>query len=314
MILVAGGTGRLGSLLVERLADRGHAVRILTRDPARAGPPAIGHVTLTRGDVRDRKGLEPALVGADVVVSAVHGFNDPARDALAAVDRDGNANLIDAASAAGAGFVLLSTVGAAADSPMELFRMKYAAEQRAAGSGVPCTVVRATAFLELWIELLEQTAARSGRPLVFGRGQNAINFVSVGDVAALVERAVLDPATRGRTLEIGGPENLTFNELAHMVQRAAGRSAAPRHVPPPMLRLMANTIGRAKPRFGRQVRAARAMDRTDLTFDAAPIHNLHPELPFTSAAEVLDGLYHSPVEVACKQHTQRQHRDGKTAL
>ena len=170
--------------------------------------------------------------------------------------------------------MLLSTVGAAADSPMELVRMKYAAEQRATSSGVPYTIVRATAFLELWIEVLEQTAGRSGRPLMFRRGQNPINFVSVSDVAALAERAVLDPATRENTLEIGGPENLTFAQLAQAVQRAAGRTTPPRHVPPSMLRLMANTVGRVKPQLGRQARAALVMDSADLAFNRAPMHNL----------------------------------------
>jgi uncharacterized protein YbjT (DUF2867 family) len=300
MILIAGGTGRLGSLLVERLAGRGHQIRILTRDPARAGHLAGGQVTVMTGDLRDRQSLQPAAAGVETVVSAVHGLNESARDKLMTVDRDGNANLIDAARAAGAGFVLISTVGAAADSPMELFRAKYAAEGRAIRSGIPCTIVRPTAFLELWIELLEQTAARSGRPLVFGRGQNPINFVSVGDVAALVERAVLDPATRGETLETGGPENLTFDQLAQLVQNAAGRTAPPKHVPPPMLRLIANTVGRVKPQLGRQVRAAIAMDQMDLAFDPAAIHNLYPELPRTSPADVLAGHRQSELVISTR--------------
>jgi uncharacterized protein YbjT (DUF2867 family) len=301
MILIAGGTGRLGTLLVERLAGRGHQVRILTRGPARAEHLARGQVTVMRGDVRDRQSLQPALAGVKTVVSAVHGFNESARDSLTSVDRDGNANLTDAARAAGAGFVLISAVGAAAETPMELFRAKYDAERRAIRSGIPCTIVRATAFLELWIEVLEQTAGRSGRPLVFGRGQNPINFVSVGDVAALAERVVLDPATRGETLEIGGPENLSFNELAHLVQNAAGRTAPPKHVPPPMLRLIANTVGRVKPQLGRQVRAALAMDQVDLAFDAGAIHNLYPELPRTSPAEVLTGHRQSEFEIATRR-------------
>jgi uncharacterized protein YbjT (DUF2867 family) len=300
MILIAGGTGRLGSDLVKRLASRGHEVRILTRDPDRAERLAGGRVTVITGDVRDRQSLQPALLGVETIVSAVHGFNDSTRDSLTAVDRDGNANLIDAAQAAGAELVLLSTVGAAADSPMELFHAKYVAEQHAIRSGIPSTIVRATAFLELWIELLERTAARSGRPLVFGRGQNPINFVSVSDVAALVERAVLDPDVRGETLELGGPENLTFDQLAHLVQNAAGRTAAPKHVPPPMLRLIANTVGRVKPQLGRQVRAALAMDQMDLTFDSGAIHTPYPELPFTSPAEVLTGHPQAELEIATR--------------
>jgi uncharacterized protein YbjT (DUF2867 family) len=287
VILVAGGTGRLGTLLVARLVNRGLDVRILTRDPARAGHLGGDHVTVIRGDVRDRHSLGPALAGVDVAVSAVHGFAGPRTNSPATVDRDGNANLIDAAQTASAELVLVSTVGAAADSPMELFRMKHAAEQHATASGIPTTIVRATAFLELWIELLDQTAARSGRPLVFGRGENPINFVSAADVAALVERAVIAPTTRGKTLEIGGPHDLTFNRLAQAVQSAAGRTKPPRHIPQPMLRVIADTIGRVKPQIGRQARAALAMDREDLTFDTTPIHRLCPDLPCTPLSDVL---------------------------
>ncbi len=181
----------------------------------------------------------------------------------------------------------MSIVGADANSPMELFRMKHAAEQIATASAVPTTIVRASAFLELWIELLQKTAGRSGRPLVFGHGDNPINFVSVTDVAALVERAVTDPSTRGKALEIGGPENITFNQLARAVQDAAGRPGTPRHIPPFALRIMANTIGRIKPHLGRQARAALTMDTTDLTFDATPIHRAYPDLPNSKPTDVL---------------------------
>ena len=167
--------------------------------------------------------------------------------------------------------------------------MKAAAERYLDASGVAATVIAATAFTELWAELLADTAAKSGRPVVFGRGDNPINFVSVEDVAWLVERVVVDPTTRGSRLEIGGPQNLTFNELAAAVQAAAGRPGAPRHVPRVALRLMANTVGRIKAERGRQARAALGMDTTDLTFDAGPIHRAYPDLPMTSVATVLAG-------------------------
>jgi NADH dehydrogenase len=206
----------------------------------------------------------------------------------ASVDNQGNVHLIDAAQTAGAEVVLMSVVGAAADSPSELFRMKYAAEQYLQASGISWTIVRATAFLELWTGMLSQTAARSGRPLVFGSGTNPVNFVSVTDVAALTERAVTDPSTRGRILEIGGPGNLTFNQLAAAVQAAAGRTSAPRHVPPAMLRLIASTLGRVRPELGRQARAALIMDQADLTHDATAIRQAYPEIPSTSLNLSLD--------------------------
>jgi NADH dehydrogenase len=281
MILLAGGTGRLGSVLAGRLAGRGLAVRVLTRDPVRAAHLAAQGAEVATGDVRDCASLAPAVRGADVVVSAIQGLTGPRGVNPATIDYQGNINLIDAARAVGAQFVLTSVAGAAADSPMELFRMKHAAEEHLQASGVRWTIVRATAFFELWIDVLSQTAARSGRPVVFGRGDNPINFVSVTDVAALAEQAVTDPATRGRILQIGGPENLTFNQLAAAIQAAAGRTSAPRHVPPLVLQLMAQTAGRLKPALSRQARAALLMDRIRLDHDAGAARQTYPDIPFT---------------------------------
>jgi uncharacterized protein YbjT (DUF2867 family) len=286
MILVAGGTGRLGSLLVGRLVERGEPVRVLTRDPSRAAHLPAG-VEWLIGDVRDAASLEPAVVGVDVVVSAVHGFVGPGKVSPATVDRDGNANLTDVATAAGADIVLVSVVASAADSPMELFRMKHTAEQHALTSGTPTTIVRSTAFLELWIDILCDTAKRSGRPVVFGRGENPINFVSVCDVAALIDLVVGDPTTRGETLDIGGPANLTFDELAAALLDAGRVDGGPHHIPPPVLRFIASTVGRVKPQLGRQMLAALAMDRIDLRFDSAAVRDRFPELPTTSFADLL---------------------------
>jgi uncharacterized protein YbjT (DUF2867 family) len=282
VILVAGGTGRLGTLVVRGLTERGLAVRVLTRDPARAQHLTGALVDVVVGDVRDGAAVSASIDGVTCVVSAIHGFIGPRGVSPATIDRDGNINLIDAARRSGADVVLMSVLGAADDSPMELFRMKYAAECYLRASGAAWTIVRAAAFLETWTELLRQTARRSGRPLVFGKGDNPINFVSVLDVAAVVERAVTDVSVRGRTLEIGGPQNLTLNQVALAVQASDGRTSRPRHIPPTMLRVAAQTAGRLNPMVGRQVRAALAMDTTDLSARPAAIAETFPEIPSTT--------------------------------
>jgi uncharacterized protein YbjT (DUF2867 family) len=287
VILLAGGTGRLGTVLAARLAERGLPVRVMTRDPARAAHLTGQGVQVVTGDVRDPASLAAAVRGAGVVVSAVHGMAGPGGVSPATVDHQGNVSLINAARAAGAELVLMSTVGAAADSPLELFRMKHAAEQHLRSSGAGWTIVRATAFLELWIDILSRTAARSGRPVVFGRGDNPINFVSVTDVAALVEHVVADPAARGRIIEIGGPDDLTFNQLAAAIQAAAGRTSAPRHVPRPMLRLATGTLGLIRPAIGRQLRAALVMDHADLAHDVTARRQAYPDLPCTPLSTCL---------------------------
>lgn len=277
MILVAGGTGRLGTIVVNRLAANGHNVRVFARDPSRAhylpqNTVEPNRVEIVRGDVRDRGSIEPAMAGVTTVVSAVQGFAGRGRITPDSVDRAGNMHLVDAAEAVGADVVLMSVVGAAPDSPMDLFRAKYAAEQHLRAARVPWTVVRATAFVELWAEIL-------GKAPVFGGGDNPINFVSVHDVAAVVVRAVEQERLRGEIVEVGGPDNVTFNELVALVREARGSDRTVRHVPRWLLRTLAPVA--------RQPRAALAMDTLDMTFAAAANRSLIADLPMTGLRAAL---------------------------
>ena len=162
---------------------------------------------------------------------------------------------------------------------MELFRAKYDAEQHLRASGARWTIVRATAFVELWAEIM-------AKPIVFGRGDNPINFVSVDDVAAVVERAVVDPSLRGEVLEVGGPQNLTFNELA----RPCCRDPRPAPQGPPRAASAAAGVGAraAKPR------AALAMDTIDMTFDAATAATHFADLPVTDIRTALHAVSGAP--------------------
>src|SRR5256885_8158430 len=105
MILIVGGTGTLGTKLVDRLSARGLPVRILARHPARASGTVSGPVEMVEGDVRDRPSLLRSMDGVDTVVSAVHGFAGLGGSSPESVDFRGNANLIDAAAAMGAAVV-----------------------------------------------------------------------------------------------------------------------------------------------------------------------------------------------------------------
>jgi len=103
----------------------------------------------------------------------------------------------------------------------------------------------------------------------------------------------MDQTTRGQTLEIGGPDNLTFDELARMVIALRGGSDGPRHVPRAALKAMVATIGRLRPELGRQARAALAMDQSDMTFFAGinDIRARFPDVPCTSPAEALRNFH-----------------------
>jgi len=290
MIAVAGGTGTLGTRLVPLLTGQGHVVRVLTRAPARAQHLTTLGVEVIRGDVRDPASVERALRGAGTVISAVHGFAGPGRVSPATVDRAGNAGLITATARTGAAFVLVSVVGASPGHPIGLFRAKHAAESTLRASGIPWTVVRATAFMETWGTIMGRPLQASGKTMVFGRGDNPINFVSATDVAALVGLAATDPGLRGQVFEIGGPDDLTFNQVAAIVQGAAGRHGTVRHIPRPALRAMACLTAAIKPALARQARAALAMDTLDMTFDSAAARRAFPGLPNTDMPSALKEL------------------------
>jgi uncharacterized protein YbjT (DUF2867 family) len=255
VIVVAGGTGTLGTRLVPRLVGQGLAVRVLTRDPARAQHLAGPGVEVARGDVRDPASVAGALRGASTVISAVHGFAGPGGVSPASVDRAGNAHLVDAAARTGAAFVLVSVVGASPGHPIELFRAKHAAEEMLRASGIPWTIARATAFMETWGTLM-------GRQL----------------------------QTSGKILELGGPSDLTFNQVAAILQETTGRRAAVRHIPRPALHTMAMATARLKPALARQARAALAMDTINMTFDPAPTRRAFPDLPNTDMPSALKEL------------------------
>jgi uncharacterized protein YbjT (DUF2867 family) len=261
VIVVAGGSGTLGRRVVSTLVARGEPVRVLVRDADRARELLGPHVEVVVADVRDHEAVARATTGAGAVVSAMHGMLGRAGAGPDEVDRRGNAHLADAARQAGAGFVLLSVVGASASSPLELSRAKYDAEQALTGS--TWVVVRAAIFLETWIEVMRESAARLGRPLVLGKGERPMPFVSAVDVAAVVVRATSDPRLHGQVLEVGGPV-LTMTELAAAVQRHAGRTGRPLHVPRRVLRAVSVLAGPVAPAVARLSRAALAFDSFDL--------------------------------------------------
>ncbi|HKF17315.1 MAG TPA: SDR family oxidoreductase [Candidatus Dormibacteraeota bacterium] len=287
MILVAGGTGRLGTQVVQRLTARRLEVRVLTRDPARARHLDSDLVKVMRGDVREKGDTERATVGVGTVVSAIQGFAGVGGVSPRTVDGLGNSNLIREAKTNGVEhFVLVSVQGAAPDHPMELFRVKFAAEAELRQSGLAWTIIRPTAFMEFWAALIGAPLVNTGRTRIFGRGRNPINFVSVADAARMVEQAVVDPSVRGETIEIGGPENLTLLQVAEIFERVTGKTGKKSHVPLPMMRLMSIAMKPVNPTMARQIQAGVVMDTADMTWDLARNRQYRPE-ELVTLAEVV---------------------------
>lgn len=259
MILVIGGSGRLGRMVVEDLAAR-HSVRVLARHATASAPSMNGLADLVDGDIRDPVAVAAAATGVSCIVVASHGVESRERNGLQAVDELGSRAAVSAAQRVGCSIVLVSIVGAAPDAALPLARTKWAAEQVIRGSGVPWTIVRAAAFAQTWAMILTLSAGRSGRPGIIGPGEASHRFVDVRDVAAVVARAVADDSLRGRTLEVTGPEVLTVLQLAGMVQEANSWAGTPRHLPLPLARAIAPCLGLFRPDLARRISIGIAMN------------------------------------------------------
>jgi uncharacterized protein YbjT (DUF2867 family) len=287
MILVAGGTGMLGHSLVPLLTTHGEPVKVLSRGTHGAASPSVPGVEVVTGDVRDAASVDRAMAGARTVVSAINGFGGPGALGVRVIDRDGNAALIDAAVRAGVEhFVLVSIQGASTDHPIELFRMKAEAEARLKASGLAWTIIRPTAYQETWLEIVGRPLVQTGKTRVFGRGQNPINFVSAEDVARIVEVAVFDASRRGATIDVSGPQNLTFDDFVEIVRAATATTGTVDHVPLPMLRLMSLLLRPFKPVLAGQMAASVVMDTRDMTADTTARANRFPSIPSTPLSDV----------------------------
>jgi hypothetical protein len=179
--------------------------------------------------------------------------------------------------------VLMSVVGAAPDSAVELSRMKYVAEQRAWEWSLLDHHPRDP------VHSCNRRPPPQVDPLVFGHCDNPINFVSVVDVAELVEQVSVDSGTRSKVLEICGPNNLTLRQLAVAVQHSAGRTTEPRHVPRTLLHVIRVALGPFKPDLARQAQAALTLDTADLTFNARSLDGASVQIAQTTVSDVLGG-------------------------
>jgi NADH dehydrogenase len=265
MIAIAGGSGRLGRTLIPLLLARGREVRVLTRDAGHIPADMARHVEVRAIDLRDPHGLRAALDGVETVVSAITGFGGPGAEGARAVDHEGNLRLIEAAEAAGARrFVLVSVANAAPDAPVALFRAKHAAERRLERSGLAWTIVRPTAYMETWLEFVGRPYLETGRTRVFGRGRNPVNFVSVADVARVLDEVITTAGHDGQAITVAGPEDLSMDQLVETVARTTGRTGRVDHVSPRMMRMVAAVTGIVNPVLADQVRAGLLMDTADM--------------------------------------------------
>src|SRR3984893_2441831 len=155
MILIVGASGRLGSVVAERLLAQGKAVRAMTRTPLNLAHLKQQGAEIVSGDLRNPASLLSACQGVEQVVAAAHALVGKGDNNPQTVDDEGNRHLIDAAKAAGVKhFIFVSVQGASPDSPLEFFRIKYRTEEYLRASGLNFTLLPSSAVIELCAQFL----------------------------------------------------------------------------------------------------------------------------------------------------------------
>jgi len=209
-IVVIGGSGLIGSKLVQRLARSGHEVL--------AASPNSGVNTLTG------EGLAAALADAKVVVDV---SNSPsfADDAVMSFFQTSTRNLLAAASAADVGHIVaLSVVGTERLQASGYFRAKLAQEALIKDSPLPYSLVHSTQFFEFLGGIAQSGTDADGRTVRLSPA--FVQPISSDDVADAMHDVALGKPL-GMTVEIGGPERI---RMAELVQRFLVAKGDPRRV------------------------------------------------------------------------------------
>ncbi len=235
MNLVVGATGVLGGEICSQLKQAGEPVRGLVRtssDPARVEALGKQGVEIATGDLTDPASLAAACRGVATVYSTATAIQSRQEgNTLERVDREGQANLVEAARKAGAGrFVFISFRGSP-DNDYPLQAAKRATAERLKKSGIPWTIIEASMFMEVWLGPHLGFEAKDARARIFGAGEKKISWVSYKDVAALAIAAGESPAGENQVLEIGGPEALTPLEVVRIFEERGGKKFEVNHVP-----------------------------------------------------------------------------------
>lgn len=291
MILIVGATSKLGRVVARLLLAEGKPVRAMTRTPDLADDLKNLGAEVVRGDLCEPASLEKACHGVERVLAAAHAFTGKGNNNPKTVDGAGNRHLIDSARAAGVHhFVFTSAHGAHPDHPVDFFRIKYEVEEYVKISDLSYTILRPSAFMETWAMIIGQPIIERGKAMIFGRGKNPINFVSVEDVAQIATLALEDPTARNQVIEIGGPENLTLEQVAETFERVLGFKAKKNHIPLSVMRIMRIVLRLPNPVLSRQIAAGVYMDTAHEAIDVNDTLKGYP-LRRRRLEEVVQKLY-----------------------
>ncbi len=238
-VLVVGASGQLGGAIARKLLAAGVPVRALARTRAKLEPLGRLGADVVAGDLADLPALSAALRDVTQIVATAN--NNMGRGATSPRKLDVGAyqNLCAAARNAHIQrLVYVSYRGATPGVFVDIFRVKWYIEDVIRRSGVPHVILRPTALMDVWIDqVIGPDLRKKGVATIFGDGTRVQNYVAVEDVAEFAVRILARPEIVKEAIDLGGPSNLSLNELVTLMERAWKVTAKRRHVPVAAMKL-----------------------------------------------------------------------------
>lgn len=230
LITIFGGSGFVGTQVVQSLARAGYRIRVAVRRPDLAGHVKplgnVGQVVPIQANVRDKDSVAAAVRGASAVINLAAVGVEKGRQRFRAVNVMGARNVAEAARAAGVRtLVQMSVLGADERSPSLFARSRALGEAEVLRLFPEAVIVRPSVIFGVGDDFFNTLGALTRMlpvlPL-FG-GRTKFQPVYVGDVADVVAEAAMGRARNGRVYELGGPEILTHRQLLERVLRYTNR-------------------------------------------------------------------------------------------
>lgn len=301
LVLVTGATGFLGRRVVGELQERGHAVRCLVHTPGGERLFSAPKPDIYYGNVTDWEALEEAAHGVDIVIHLVAIIRQRRRATFESINHRGTANVIAAAKQAGVKqFIHVSANGVTNDVRFRYLHSKWQGEQEVVNSGLRYTILRPTLMFGPGDEFLNTLAGLARVfPLVpvAGPGRNRYQPIAVEDVARCVALSVDRQDLMGRALDIGGPAQLSYNEIVSLVARTIGKRGWRLHLPVWLMHLAILVIQVVQPRPAVTVDQLRMLDIRNVgeagivekTFGFTP-RSLEGNIDFVRSVTASDGF------------------------
>jgi uncharacterized protein YbjT (DUF2867 family) len=237
MILLTGATGLIGGELLPLLLDTGKPVRALVRDPRGLGPNRV-KVQLALGDLADPFSMRNALRGVDTVIHLAATIRDQPRGTIEELNGLATLRLLRAAERAGVErFIFFSAIGATDFQRTRFFRSKALGERAVLGADLEGIVFAPSIVYapgDPWVYQVERLANLPALP-ISGSGGAAYQPLCSRDVAMAVLSRLEGNGDKNR-YELAGPETLTYDDIARVVAKAAGRDRPLVHVPEPVVK------------------------------------------------------------------------------